>query len=438
MMKRNGLQERLIGVFLKLRQQGISLSITDLLEALRLLESDGPNLPSDVWQKNLELLWGGSDRLPRQVELKIIWDTWFGEFNFESAPQDTEEHPIEAIASLNETSTTAESPVENPRAESPASHSDLGFASNPESSAPAEIEIAPETDKGVNEEPVDVTEKKGSPKRDGEFQSHRKEGARRRFGRLGNPPPILRVRSETPALAPSVGGVPIVVPPMSKESLSVVRELFAYAPISRLSMAYAWRYLRRPVIDGPADFLDVQATIKLVAQQGFFLSPVYKRRQSNHAHLVLLIDQGGSMVPFRNITEDVVNTAQQETSIKEVNVFYFHNIVADIVYTDEYLTQWLELGQALKHCDFQTSILIVSDGGAARGSNDPQRIEATERMLAALKRRTSLVAWLNPIPRVRWEGCSAEAISKLSQMFQMSPDDFSSAIDSLQGRGATL
>jgi uncharacterized protein with von Willebrand factor type A (vWA) domain len=224
---------------------------------------------------------------------------------------------------------------------------------------------------------------------------------------------------------------------MNKESLSVVSEVFAYAPISRLSMAYAWRYLRRPVIDGPADFLDVQATIKLVAQQGFFLSPVYKRRQSNHAHLMLLIDQGGSMIPFRSITQDVVATAQQETSIKEVTVFYFHNVVRDTVYTDEYLTEWLELETALEQCDANTSILIVSDGGAARGSYDPQRIEATEQMLTVLKRRTPLVTWLNPMPRIRWEGCSAEPISKLSQMFQMNPDDFSSAIDSLQGRGAS-
>jgi len=433
-MKTNRLQENLIGVFFKLREHGVRLTVPDLLEALRIVEHDGPFLPAKTWQNNLELLWGGAERLPPPDQLKGIWETWFGDFSFEFESSETEPLALEAVVSAAQTSGTTLLPASAviEKAESPDLTSKAPTAVPP---GVVEPEIAAQTEPEKKPEPIpDATGKLDRPRGNGQFPNGER---RRRFGKLGNPPPILRVRSETPAPAPSVSGVPVGVPAMSKESLLVVREVFAYAPISRLSMAYAWRYLRRPVIDGPADFLDVPATIKLVAHQGFFLRPVYKRRHSNHAHLILLIDQGGSMTPFRSITRDVADTAQQETSIKEVKVFYFHNIVTDIVYEDEYLTKWSDLDVALEHCDVDTSVLIVSDAGAARGTNDQERVEATEQMLAALKRRTPLVTWLNPMPRVRWESCSAEAISELVQMFQMNPDDFSSAIDSLQGRGAT-
>ncbi len=78
-------------------------------------------------------------------------------------------------------------------------------------------------------------------------------------------------------------------------------ELRTYWPISSRSMAYAWRYLRRPIADGPEDVPDVEATVARAAQQGFFLAPVYRRRERNHAQLLLLIDQGGSMVPMPSL-----------------------------------------------------------------------------------------------------------------------------------------
>ncbi len=75
-------------------------------------------------------------------------------------------------------------------------------------------------------------------------------------------------------------------------------ELGLYFPVSRRTMIYLWRFLRRPVADGVADVLDIQATVNRVARQGFYWQPVMRRRVSNRAHLLLLIDRGGSILPF--------------------------------------------------------------------------------------------------------------------------------------------
>lgn len=432
-MKRSELQKKLIRLFSGLRKQGLVLGIPDLLHALSMLDADERDLVTDSWRNNLELLWRGGDRLPPPDELKAVWTSWFEEFAMELPVEEIANAEVDVTTVLVAMTPTTESLSDNP-IDSSQSSSGPELIPTTESYDEGEKVISPEVEPS-NQEPVQANEPQYRPREEGVVRNGRR--LRRRYGELGKAPSILRVRSDTPAPLPSISGIPIVVP-TGPESRSTIDDVFSYAPISRLSMAYAWRYLRRPVTDGPLDVLDVQSTIKLVAHQGFFLMPVYMRRKTNYAHLVLLLDQSSSMMPFRSITHDVVETARQETSIREVNVFYFHNIVTDIVYTDKYLMDCVEFDRALENCDVHTSVLIISDGGSARGYTDPKRVELTRKMLAVLKLRTPLVTWLNPMPKARWEGSSAEAISKLSQMFQMNPDDFSSAIDSLQGRGAAF
>ena len=212
-------------------------------------------------------------------------------------------------------------------------------------------------------------------------------------------------------------------------------DLHTYWPISSRSMAYAWRYLRRPAADGPQDVLDVDATVERAAQQGFFLAPVYRRRERNHAHLLLLIDQGGSMVPMHRFSRDLIETAQPEQSMLQyVDVLYFHNVPGEYLYADPHLTKSVRRAQILAQCSPDTSVLIVSDGGAARGHRSLERIRATTEALFQIKQRTTLLAWLNPIPRDRWSGSTAQILAHLAPMYQMDVDGFTNAIDVVRGQ----
>jgi len=211
-------------------------------------------------------------------------------------------------------------------------------------------------------------------------------------------------------------------------------ELRAYWPVSRRSMVYTWRYLRRPVKDGPLDVLNVAATVEQTARQGFFLHPVYERRETNHAHLILMIDQGGSMVPFHRFTRDLVETACEESTLQQVDAVYFHNVLPASVYRDPHLMESLPLEAALAECSPDTSVLLVSDAGAARGYRRMDRIRATTEFLVRLKRLTTLLAWLNPMPQPRWAGTSAQFIARLVPMFPMDSDGFCNAVDVLRGQ----
>lgn len=247
------------------------------------------------------------------------------------------------------------------------------------------------------------------------------------------PPPIPQTILE-PKPEPQLSSLPIRAPftPAENEETSAFQ---TYYPITRRSLVYNWRYLRRLVADGPCNVVDVDATIEKVTRQGFYLAPVYRRQERNDASLLLLLDQNGSMTPFHRFERDLIETALYESSLdcEQVNVFYFHNVPVANVYKDVYLTEPISLETVLANCSDRTSILIVSDGGAARGYRELKRIRATTSFLFKLKQYSSLIAWLNPMPEDRWIGSSAEIIANLIPMYEMDNNGLSNAIDVVRG-----
>jgi len=244
-------------------------------------------------------------------------------------------------------------------------------------------------------------------------------------------PPTPASDATSPVPEPSI--VPLRLPSAPIPS-SERYALQTYGPVSRRSMVYSWRYLQRPMPDGPADVLDVDATVDQAARSGFFFGPVYRRRMHNHAHLLLLIDQGGSMTPFHMYTRELIETVRDESTIEQIDCLYFQNVPTTTLARDPYLTDRVPLEQALEKCSSDTSVLIVSDAGAARKHRVPERARATAQFLYQVKQNTNLIAWLNPMPESRWAGTTARIIAYMVPMFQMDDDGLSGAIDALRGQ----
>ena len=224
-----------------------------------------------------------------------------------------------------------------------------------------------------------------------------------------------------------------VKPPFIPAEIEEDREFENYWLLSRRQMVYACRYLRRLVADGQQDVLDVNQTVEKAAKQGFFLQPVYRRREKNHAHLLLLIDQEGSMTPFHRFTRDLVDTVKYESDIERVDVVYFHNTPAESVYQDSHLTTPIPLNEILAQCDRDSKVLVISDAGAARGYRRMGRVRAITEVLFDIKEYTNSIAWLNPMPKQRWESSSAQIISHLVPMFPMNKEGLAQGISIVQG-----
>jgi len=208
-----------------------------------------------------------------------------------------------------------------------------------------------------------------------------------------------------------------------------------YFPITLRQMKQSWRYLRRPVREGPPVQLDVESTVKELGRQGVLLKPVLLPRRTNRTQLLLLIDHGGSMVPFHSLSRRFAETALRGGRLGKANTYYFHNCPGEYLSRDS-ADQEHELLQNILDCLHveRTGVLIFSDAGAARGGLNPERIEMTEEFLAQLKQKVRYMAWLNPMPFSRWAGTTASKIMRSIPMFDLSRRGLDDAISVLRGR----
>ena len=211
-------------------------------------------------------------------------------------------------------------------------------------------------------------------------------------------------------------------------------DLIGNLPVTKRQMKRAWRYYRRMQRVGSAVELDVLATIEQMHRQGILVKPVLVPRRCNLAHMLILQDEGGSMVPFRRITQPLLDSVKQ-SGLAKVSILFFHNIPTDSLYSDPLLNLPQSLEKIMRHLT-EAGVLIISDGGAARGNYNQHRVEQTIRFVQSLKRFTPNIAWVNPVPEVRWAGTTADAIHQKSMvpMFTLDRPGLDAAINVLRGR----
>jgi uncharacterized protein with von Willebrand factor type A (vWA) domain len=206
-------------------------------------------------------------------------------------------------------------------------------------------------------------------------------------------------------------------------------------PITRRQMNRAWRYYRRMQRRGIATEIDVLATIaEMVRTGGVFLGPVLIPRRVNCARILVLHDEGGSMIPFRRLTRPLLESALQG-GLARVEVGWFHDVPGAVLYSDSALSQPVKLEQ-LAAPFRDAGVLIVSDAGAARGRLDPVRVRATAEALRRLRAFSQNVAWLNPTPGARWSRSTADEIVRKTAvpMFPLTRRGLDAAVEVLRGR----
>ncbi|MEY3869140.1 MAG: hypothetical protein RLZZ338_3031 [Cyanobacteriota bacterium] len=210
-----------------------------------------------------------------------------------------------------------------------------------------------------------------------------------------------------------------------------------YLPASPQQMRQSWLTLHYPQFAGIPTEIDIDATIAQVKKAGIFFEPVIVPPQQPRLELLLLIDRQGSMVPFHGLARQLIETAVVGGHFGKIEKYYFENYPDDDIYLDPECWQSKRIGWLLSRQNLQqTSVLIFSDAGAARGKFNPKRLQATELFLRKLKRDCPVIIWLNPLPKERWQKTTAEDIANLSPlvtMFECHRRGFANAIAHLRG-----
>lgn len=207
-----------------------------------------------------------------------------------------------------------------------------------------------------------------------------------------------------------------------------------YLPLTKRQMKQTWRYLRRPIREGPLVELNVTATLEKIIQDGFFLDPVLVAQRMNRVELVLLLDVDGSMVAFHSLGDRIKETAMRGGRLGASRVYYFHNCPVDYVYGGPGYSPAVRVEEMLSGLSpNRACLLIFSDAGAARGGYSEDRLELTERFLRQCQQRLRYLVWVNPVPMERWGMTTAGEIAKLIPMFECDRLGLQNAVKVLRG-----
>lgn len=200
------------------------------------------------------------------------------------------------------------------------------------------------------------------------------------------------------------------------------------------NLVIIWRRFRTALRTGPKTELDIAATVAEQSRAGWLTGPRLVAPRRNQARLTLLVDVSPSMMPWHSVIT-LLPDSLRHSQFREAALYYFDNLPDEVLYRTESQTGPVTLKAALeRHAG--TPLLILGDGGAARGARNPDRIRETQAFLKRISGAWRPIAWINPMPRHRWRRTSFEAVTRARGVaaFGLTEDELIRAIDVLRGR----
>jgi uncharacterized protein with von Willebrand factor type A (vWA) domain len=180
----------------------------------------------------------------------------------------------------------------------------------------------------------------------------------------------------------------------------------------------AMRRLRRFAREGAQEELDIDATVRGTAKQGW-LDIQMRAERRNAIKLLLLLDVGGSMDPFIKLCEELFSAATSE--FKNMEFFYFHNCPYEGLWKDnrrrfaERTMTW----DVLHKFPHDYKIVYVGDAAMSPyeithpgGSVEHFNEESGAVWLHRMTNTYPSSVWLNPVPEKQWSYSQSTKIIK--------------------------
>lgn len=170
----------------------------------------------------------------------------------------------------------------------------------------------------------------------------------------------------------------------------------------------AFRRLRQfsTKLDIPKTELDLNGTIDKTCNNGGCLQIVMDKPRKNSVKLLLLMDSGGTMIPYSSLLNELFQAVHKSNHYKDVKCYYFHNCIYSKLYkTPECENgEWIDTEWMFRNLDSDYKVIIVGDAAMApeelysptgnyRGPNGGL---SGMQWLELLKRHYKKIIWLNP------------------------------------------
>ena len=207
----------------------------------------------------------------------------------------------------------------------------------------------------------------------------------------------------------------------------------------------AFRRLRQfsSRLDIPETELDIDGTVDKTCNSGGCLQIVMKKPRKNAVKLLLLMDYGGTMIPFSSLLNDLFQAVHKSNHYKDVKTYYFHNCIYSKLYKTPECENgdWVDTEWMFRNVGSDYKVIIVGDAAMA-----PEELYSTSgnyrgpneglsgyEWLQLVKRKYKKVVWLNPkmAPgHAPWREAET-AVKQLFPMYKLTVDGLNRAMVTL-------
>lgn len=196
-------------------------------------------------------------------------------------------------------------------------------------------------------------------------------------------------------------------------------------------------------LDIPKTELDIDGTIDKTCNNGGCLQIVMEKPRKNAVKLLLLMDSGGTMIPYTTLLNELFHSVHKSNHYKDVKTYFFHNcIYANLYNTPECENgDWIETEWMFKNLDSDYKVIIVGD--AAMAPEELYSVSGNYRgpngglsgmdWLLLMKKHYKKIVWLNPkmAPgHAPWREAET-AIKQLFPMYKLTVDGLNHAMQKL-------
>ena len=189
-----------------------------------------------------------------------------------------------------------------------------------------------------------------------------------------------------------------------------------YLPMNPRYIEQSIRLYRSRLKNQKRTIPDWPATAEDISRKGYFSEVILQQTNLYSSQFTVLIDYSESMAAFNLYSETIASVIARDNTNDYDEIYYFNNCPADKLFFDRMQTGMVSMEKFA--AEERKNILVISDAGAARGNFNRERVKSTLRMLKKLQKHR--IAWMNPMPRIRWRNSSAAMIAGFADMFDVS------------------
>src|SRR5438552_2147939 len=182
---------------------------------------------------------------------------------------------------------------------------------------------------------------------------------------------------------------------------------------------------------GAEEELDLEATIDQTCRNGGEIELIFCPPRKNNAKVLLLMDAGGSMMPYTTLVEGLFSAAHKATHFRDFQYYYFHNCIYEQLYSDMRMNKKVSTSSLLHTLDADYKVILVGDaymapeelidpGGALYYSHHNDTPGMT--WLRRIQEHFRACIWLNPLPEGQWNRTTINLVRQVFSMYELTLD----------------